>query len=62
MVPPSCFTFFCSSMRLMTGCGVALSNSVLVAPFKPQTLRANSMTAICMPRQMPKYGMPFSRA
>jgi hypothetical protein len=23
MVPPSCFTFFCSSMRLMTGCGVA---------------------------------------
>ncbi len=23
---------------------------------RPQTLRANSMTMVCMPRQMPKYG------
>ena len=28
----------------------------------PQTWRANSMTAICMPRQMPRNGMPRSRA
>ena len=28
----------------------------------PQTLRANSMIAVCMPRQMPKNGMPDSRA
>ena len=28
----------------------------------PQTLRANSMIAVCMPRQMPKNGMPVSRA
>ena len=26
----------------------------------PQTCRANSMTAICMPRQMPRYGTSFS--
>ena len=29
---------------------------------RPHTLRANSMHAVCMPRQMPKYGTFFSRA
>ena len=28
----------------------------------PQTWRANSTTAICIPRQMPRNGIPFSRA
>jgi hypothetical protein len=28
----------------------------------PHTLRANSMIAVCMPRQMPKKGSPVSRA
>jgi hypothetical protein len=28
----------------------------------PATLRANSITAICMPKQMPKYGTLPSRA
>ncbi len=46
----------------MTGCGLFLSNSVELARSRPSTLRANSATAHCMPRQMPKKGMPRSRA
>mmetsp|Transcript_3181 Transcript_3181/g.11503 ORF Transcript_3181/g.11503 Transcript_3181/m.11503 type:complete len:327 (+) Transcript_3181:525-1505(+) len=38
------------------------SNSALFASFSPTTLRAYSMTASCMPRQMPKYGIRCSRA
>ncbi len=38
----------------MTGCGVAGSNSVLLASFRPATWRAYSMVATCMPRQMPR--------
>ena len=38
------------------------SNSVLFAPASPATLRANSIEAHCMPRQMPKNGTFFSRA
>ena len=34
--------------------GVAGSNSPELASLRPQTLRANSMQAVCMPRQMPK--------
>ena len=37
---------------------VSLLNSVEWAPARPTTLRANSITAHCMPRQMPKNGMP----
>ena len=35
-------------------CGVAGSNSLELAPSSPHTLRANSMTAHCRPRQMPE--------
>ena len=37
-------------------------NSVEVASFMPSTLRANSIVASCMPKQMPRYGFLFSRA
>ena len=36
-----------SGMKTTTGCGVAGSNSVLLASVQPSTLRANSITAIC---------------
>ena len=39
----------CSGRRSITGCGVAGSNSVELAPASPQTCRANSITAHCMP-------------
>src|SRR5213594_2035331 len=40
----------------------AVVNSVESAPPMPQALRANSITAHCIPRQMPKKGTRFSRA
>src|SRR5216110_3314105 len=49
-------------MRSITGCGVLGSTSVELARSRPHTWRANSMTAICMPKQMPRKGMLFSRA
>lgn len=52
----------CSGMRSMTGCSELLVNSAEFASAQPTTLRANSMTAICIPRQMPKYGISFSLA
>ncbi len=55
-------TFFCSGSRSMTGCGVAGSNSLELAPSRPHTCRANSITAHCRPRQMPRNGTRFSRA
>ena len=58
IVPPLSVIVFCSSSRQMTGWGVSLSNSVELARCSPSTLRANSATAHCMPRQMPKKGMP----
>ncbi len=54
-------TFFCSGSRSMTGYGVSSLNSQELAPSRPQTLRAYSMTAHCMPRQTPRYGTLFSR-
>src|SRR5262249_23893992 len=51
-----------SVMSAITGCGVSGSNSVLWAFANPDTARAYSITASCMPRQMPRYGMPCSRA
>jgi hypothetical protein len=64
MVPPSSERSVRRSMRPVrsshsvisatTGCGVSGSNSVLLAPASPHTLRANSMVASCMPRQMPR--------
>ena len=62
IVPPMSRTSFCSGRRSTTGNGVSGSNSVELAPSMPATWRANSATAICMPRQMPRYGTPFSRA
>src|SRR5689334_6706604 len=62
MVPPMSATSFCSGRRSMTGNGVSGSNSVELAPSIPATWRANSQTAICMPRQMPRYGICPSRA
>lgn len=35
---------------------VSESNSQLFASWKPRTLRANSITAVCIPRQTPRYG------
>ena len=46
----------------MTGCWVSGANSVLFASDKPQTLRAYSIVAQCIPRQIPKKGILFSRA
>ena len=43
-------------------CGVSGSISVEFAPSSPTTCRANSETATCMPRQMPRYGILRSRA
>ena len=42
--------------------GVPLLNSVESAASSPHTLRAYSMTSVCIPRQMPKYGTLRSRA
>src|ERR1019366_7976399 len=46
----------------MSLCGVFGSNSVEFASLMPQTLRAYSMTAHCIPRQIPKNGTFVSRA
>lgn len=53
MVPPLCVVEP-SGMNTTTGAGVAASNSAELASARPSTLRANSITAICMPRQMPR--------
>ena len=61
MVPPM-WVVDPSGMKTTTGWGVAGSISVELAPSKPSTFLANSMTATCMPRQMPKKGLLFSLA
>ena len=38
------------------------SSSAEWAPARPHTFRANSTTASCIPRQIPRKGAPFSRA
>ena len=38
------------------------ANSLEFESSRPHTFRANSMIATCMPRQMPKNGVPLSRA
>src|SRR5581483_4094442 len=62
IVPPRSSIPFCSGSRSMTGNGVSGSISVEFAPSRPTTCRANSDTATCMPRQMPRYGICRSRA
>ena len=56
IVPPLAVTFTWSGIRAITGCVVASENSAELASFSPATWRANSTTAICIPRQMPKKG------
>ena len=54
IVPPISETSFCSGSRSTTGNGVSGSNSAELAPSIPATVRANSTTAICIPRQIPR--------
>ena len=61
MVPPICVRET-SGMKTISGCGVASSNSAECASARPSTDRANSMTPTWKPRQMPRYGLRFSRA
>mmetsp|Transcript_4227 Transcript_4227/g.10864 ORF Transcript_4227/g.10864 Transcript_4227/m.10864 type:complete len:271 (-) Transcript_4227:598-1410(-) len=49
-------------MKTTTGCGVAGSISVLFAFSIISTFLANSITATCIPKQIPRKGMLFSRA
>jgi hypothetical protein len=51
-----------SGMNTTQGLLVSGSNSVLLASCRPRIDRANSMTAICIPRQIPRNGILFSRA
>ena len=61
-VPPSCITSFCSGIRSITGWVLSGSNSAELASSYPSTWRQNSTTANCIPRQIPKNGICFSRA
>ena len=54
IVPPLSVIDLCSSSRQITGCGVSLLNSVEWAPPSPTTFRPNSITAHCIPKQMPR--------
>lgn len=51
-----------SGINMTQGFLVLESNSVLLASCRPRTDRANSITAICIPRQTPRYGILFSLA
>ena len=72
MVPPSglvcvliCFLPWASmklSIRYMIGFLHSLLNSIEFASSKPKTSLANSIIASCIPRQIPRYGILFSRA
>src|SRR5438094_611223 len=62
MVPPISVTCCCDSMREITALSHSGANSDEWLSSRPQTLRANSMMAVCMPRQMPRNGSPDTRA
>src|SRR5580704_9385782 len=70
MVPPRSPVTprFCSSLPFIhsvispTIGSLVVPNSVEFAASMPHRLRAASITAICMPKQMPKYGTWRSRA
>jgi hypothetical protein len=51
-----------SGMKTITLCAAEGLNSALLAPDSPSLERAYSITAHCMPRQMPKKGLRASRA
>ena len=57
-MPPISVTSFCSGKISITGNGVSGLISAEFAPFIPSTCLANSIIAICIPRQMPRYGIP----
>ena len=61
MVPPSVVRSI-SGMKMTTGSVVRSSSSMDAALGIPQTFLANSITAICMPKQIPRYGVLFLRA
>lgn len=61
IVPPRVLLSI-SGMWMTTGSGVTASNSTEAAFGMLQIFRANSMTAICMPKQIPRYGVLFLRA
>src|SRR6266704_2873685 len=52
----------CDRISAMTGCSHSGSNSLEFVLAILQTLRANSMIAVCRPRQIPKNGSLCSRA
>ena len=72
IVPPiSEFLFLCSFfpeislhsvINAMIGCFVFELNSVLWAPLSFKTFLAYSIRATCIPKQIPRYGILFSRA
>ena len=62
MVPPLSVMPRWSGIRSMTGWAVVWDSSLEWASAMPHTWRANSTTAICMPRQMPRKGTFCSRA
>ena len=62
MVPPIMVIRFCSSIILITGSGLLGSISTECACFNPNTFLAYSITAICIPKQIPKNGNLFSLA
>uniref|UniRef100_A0A0A9BZQ6 Uncharacterized protein n=1 Tax=Arundo donax TaxID=35708 RepID=A0A0A9BZQ6_ARUDO len=49
-------------MYITTRFGVSLLNSSLSASPRPKTCLDISITEICMPKQIPRYGTLFSRA
>ena len=49
-------------MSEMTGFSHSGANSLEGLSSRPTTLRANSLIAVCIPRQIPKTGNPDSRA
>ena len=60
IVPPMSTPFW-SGIMSITGYS-NLPNSAELAPSRPATWRANSITAICIPRHSPRYGSLCSRA
>ena len=52
----------CPGMKSITLCLHSSQNSPECASVIPATCRANSITLICIPRQIPKYGTLFSLA
>ena len=61
-VPPLSICSFWSGIKSITLFFDVSSNSPEFASAKPHTFLAYSITAICIPRQIPRYGTSFSLA